>query len=209
MQIHVARAGKEFGAFSSDEIRAGLVSGRFLPSDFGWTEGQSDWVQLAALPGLTPIPPPAPPPQPPPEVAVGKPAPEIAVPKAAPEVVSAKPIAEPRGADPEVRSSAPVPSRPVNPRRSPIRKSRLASTSLLLGILALSMIPLLSAIPAIICGHLARWQIRRSEGRLSGDGLALGGLITGYLSLFLFGAIGALIYLIANSVHRSLPVGPG
>jgi competence protein ComGC len=43
----------------------------------------------------------------------------------------------------------------------------------------------LFAIPAIICGHLAYSRVRRSGGVLKGEGMALGGLITGYVCLAL------------------------
>jgi hypothetical protein len=39
----------------------------------------------------------------------------------------------------------------------------------------------LTAIPAVLCGHLARKQIRQT--RQSGDGLATGGLVLGYLAI--------------------------
>ena len=67
--------------------------------------------------------------------------------------------------------------RPVN--------STLAIWSLVLGILSLTCFSVFTAIPAVICGHKARGRIKRSEGALGGDGLALGGLITGYLGLAL------------------------
>ena len=72
----------------------------------------------------------------------------------------------------------------------------LAVWSLVLGILAIVLsvvcIGPLFAIPAVICGHMAYSRIKRSTGALSGEGLALGGLITGYLSLALIPLIGIL-----------------
>ena len=53
----------------------------------------------------------------------------------------------------------------------------------LLGVLATFLIPLLPQIAGIICGHIARSQIRRSEGSQVGSGMALAGLIIGYLSI--------------------------
>jgi hypothetical protein len=59
----------------------------------------------------------------------------------------------------------------------------LAIWSLVLGILGLTCFWLLTAIPAVICGHMAYSRIRRSAGVLTGEGLALGGLITGYIGI--------------------------
>ena len=61
----------------------------------------------------------------------------------------------------------------------------LAIWSLVLGILGLTCFWLLTAIPAVICGHVAYSRIRRSAGLLTGEGLALGGMITGYVSIAL------------------------
>jgi general secretion pathway protein G len=76
------------------------------------------------------------------------------------------------------------------------RNSRLAIWSLVCGILAILLsivcIGPLFAIPAVICGHMAYPRIKRSGGALTGDGLALGGLITGYTSIALIPIIGLL-----------------
>jgi hypothetical protein len=63
------------------------------------------------------------------------------------------------------------------------QNSALAIWSLVLGILSLTCFWLFSAIPAVICGHLAYSRIKRSGGMLEGSGLALAGLITGYISI--------------------------
>jgi len=63
------------------------------------------------------------------------------------------------------------------------RNCGLAIWSLVLGILSLTCFWLIAAIPAVICGHVAYSRIRRSAGALSGEGLALGGLITGYIGI--------------------------
>lgn len=63
--------------------------------------------------------------------------------------------------------------------------STLAVVSLVFGLLAWTFVPILGAIVAIITGHLARGEIRRDPERMEGDGLALAGLILGYLSLLM------------------------
>lgn len=57
-----------------------------------------------------------------------------------------------------------------------------ATASLVLGILSL-FFSILTGIPAIILGHLSRSDVRKSSGRLTGEGMALAGLILGYLSI--------------------------
>jgi len=56
--------------------------------------------------------------------------------------------------------------------------------SMWLGIVSLFCLGPLTGIPAIICGHIARKQIR--ETAQDGNGMALAGLILGYISLVLF-----------------------
>ena len=75
--------------------------------------------------------------------------------------------------------------------------SGLAVTSLVLGIVGLVLcLGPLAAIPAILCGHLAFSKIRASRGSLGGAGLAMGGLIIGYVTLLLT-IIAALVALMA------------
>ncbi len=66
----------------------------------------------------------------------------------------------------------------------------IAIASLVLGILGLACIGPFGAIPAIICGHKAKSRIKASDGTLTGDGIALAGLVLGYVS------IGLMIVLI-------------
>lgn len=81
--------------------------------------------------------------------------------------------------------------------------SRLALWSLVLGILGMLFLLLclgpLFAIPAVICGHMAHSRISKSAGELSGQGMALSGLITGYMS------IGASIFLVPLMIAIAIP----
>jgi hypothetical protein len=63
--IHIGRAGQKLGVFSEEEVRAGLVTGRFSASDLGWREGMANWEPLSNFEELNqPLPPPEPPPIP-------------------------------------------------------------------------------------------------------------------------------------------------
>lgn len=68
-------------------------------------------------------------------------------------------------------------------RVEPVETSPLAIISLVFGVLSWVALPVIGALIAIITGHVARGQIRDSRGDLQGDGLALAGLILGYLSM--------------------------
>ena len=65
----------------------------------------------------------------------------------------------------------------------------------------------LSFIPAIICGHLARAQIRRTGEQ--GAGLALAGLILGYVGTALFIVLIAVFVVIVHKIGQVLPASPG
>src|ERR1043165_7978706 len=45
--IHVNRSGTSLGIFSDEDVRAGLRSGRFAPTDLGWREGMAQWQPLS------------------------------------------------------------------------------------------------------------------------------------------------------------------
>jgi len=67
--------------------------------------------------------------------------------------------------------------------------SGLAVASLVLGIVSLPMTcgccgtGIVTAILAVVFGHLAMGKIRRSQGRLDGTGMAVAGLVIGYASV--------------------------
>ncbi|HYX53482.1 MAG TPA: DUF4190 domain-containing protein [Candidatus Limnocylindrales bacterium] len=58
-----------------------------------------------------------------------------------------------------------------------------ATASLVLGILSLLGFSIVAGLPAVILGHISRSNISSSGGRLKGKGVALGGLITGYIGI--------------------------
>lgn len=51
---HLGRDGQELGIFPEHEIREGLLTGRFLPTDLAWMPGMSDWQPLTTLPAFSP-----------------------------------------------------------------------------------------------------------------------------------------------------------
>ena len=83
-----------------------------------------------------------------------------------------------------------------DPYGQPVRTSGKATTSLVLGVVSMVCFGFLTGIPAIIVGMRARKEIRLSQGRTSGDGLALGGIITGIIGSL----IGLALLALAISV---------
>ncbi len=69
----------------------------------------------------------------------------------------------------------------------------LAIASLVLGLVSWVAAPCLASFAAVVCGHMARTQIRASNGTQEGDGLALAGLILGYLNIVV--ALGAIFVI--------------
>jgi len=68
----------------------------------------------------------------------------------------------------------------------------LAIAALICGIAGLVIFPIVASVLGVIFGHIAKKQIRESGE--NGDGLALGGLITGYIGLGLY-VLGCGLYL--------------
>lgn len=63
------------------------------------------------------------------------------------------------------------------------KTNTMAIVSLVAGIASWFVVPTIGAIVAIITGHMARSQIKNSLGVEGGDGMAVIGLILGYLNL--------------------------
>jgi type II secretory pathway pseudopilin PulG len=100
----------------------------------------------------------------------------------------------------QFRSATGVPPPVPEPAPAPpaLRKTEpLSIWSLVLGILSIvgcAFGGFLSAIPAVICGHIGLSRIKRDPS-LDGKGMAITGLITGYFGLLVF--IPAILFAIA------------
>jgi hypothetical protein len=103
----------------------------------------------------------------------------------------------------------PVPPPPPPPRMQTVQTSGMAVASLVMGILGWTVLPLLGSILAIIFGYSARNEIRQRPGELEGEGMAMAGLVLGWLMVgvsvlvlclggvgicFFFGLVGASGY---------------
>lgn len=172
MQIHIARDGKQLGPFSLEEINRQLAAGTLSLTDNAWYEGASGWAPLSTVPGVT-----------------GPAAPSAAAPAATASVTAAPATTAP--GDPAAPQVVVVPA-PTEP---------LAIWSLVLSLVGLLGFccggPILG-IAGVVCGHLGLSKINANP-QLQGRGLAMAGLIIGYIAvvswalyLLFFGGLAAL-----------------
>jgi hypothetical protein len=96
-------------------------------------------------------------------------------------------------------------SSPANGSR---KASKLAITSMVFGICSYVLcLSILTGIPAIICGHVALGKIKRPKARLSGRGMAIAGLVMGYISLgFMLPSIHMILRLSVPTINQAVIV---
>lgn len=92
--------------------------------------------------------------------------------------------------------AAQAPASHVGPASAKAPTDSLAICSLVFGILSLLCLGFLAGIPAIICGHMARKKAAMETLPSANGGLALAGLVTGYIGT-VFSVIGFIIYFVA------------
>jgi len=85
----------------------------------------------------------------------------------------------------------------------PVQNSGLAIASLVCGILAVLTCYLgaLPGIPAVICGHMAISAIRNAPVPMAGRGMAIAGLVLGYLGILF--TVGVLVVLGVTMLSHS------
>ena len=93
----------------------------------------------------------------------------------------------------------------MNQVNSVPKSNGMATTSMVLGILGiffgwatLGILPLV----AVILGHKSRGRIKRSHGQLQGEGKAIAGIVTGYVSLFLSVVVAAMMFIAVSAFHE-------
>ena len=165
--------GREYGPVSAEQLRQWFTEGRVDRNTRVMADdGQTEWLALS-------------------EVA------EFANLFVIPQAVVPPPVMPPSGT---VQSAPAVAANGIRPPLS--GTSNLAVASLILGILTLTVCGPFAAVPAVICGHLARRNIAASKGTLTGDGLALTGLIIGYAVIFLvLVAVGVVLSMFSKVGH--------
>jgi hypothetical protein len=83
--------------------------------------------------------------------------------------------------------------------------SNLAIVSLVSGILGWTLLPTVGAIIAVITGHMAKSEIRRSNGVMGGNSAATWGLILGYVNIA-FVILGMCLIFVLIALGVSIPI---
>lgn len=91
-----------------------------------------------------------------------------------------------------------VPTAPAGIKMAP-----MAVASLVLGVVGMTVLPCLGSILAIVFGHVALRQMHASQGKLGGKGLAIAGLIMGYLVLI----PGVITFIVFVAIMALAPTG--
>jgi Domain of unknown function (DUF4190) len=87
----------------------------------------------------------------------------------------------------------------------PTRTSTAAIISMIAGILGfVQLLPVIGPIGAVIAGHIAKNEIKKSGGMVTGNGMATTGLILGYLMIAL-GLCLTCIFILAFAGLITLP----
>ncbi len=89
-------------------------------------------------------------------------------------------------------------------RAAPSKSDTRAIAALVLGVLSMTCLGFLAGIPAIVIGAMSRKEIDQSQGKLSGRGIAAGGIVTG-----LFGTGISLIVVVTLLSGAIEAVNPG
>jgi hypothetical protein len=102
--------------------------------------------------------------------------------------------------------AGPIPAWPVPAYQPPSGTNSMAMASMVLGV-AEFFTAGLTAIQAVICGHIARRQIRQTAQR--GDGLATGGLVLGYMAIIFWSVLiaASLVGVAISIAHSGGPAG--
>ncbi|MDE0825769.1 MAG: GYF domain-containing protein [Akkermansiaceae bacterium] len=162
MKWYYAKHGKQEGPVDLATLQAKVTSGEIAPTDLIWREGMAEWSPAGEVS----------------EVSSGS---DQAA--ATPASTSATEVAS--GA---VGTTYQTPQQPLaQPTMIGAPTNGMAIASMVCGIIGIMLCYVhgLCALPAVICGHVAMKQINNSPTPMGGKGMAVAGLVTGYIGLFI------------------------
>jgi hypothetical protein len=143
----------QHGPVSDLEIRNLISTGQIDPATIIWREGMTDWLPLSDVPEFQPT-----------AGASGTPGDQVAgaTPYATPQTYAGQP-----------------------PYQGTIPTDGLSIASLVCGIFAIISCYIwgVFGLPAVICGHMSLKKINTSPTPIAGKGMAIAGLVTGYIGI--------------------------
>ena len=156
MQLYIHHDGQQQGPFDLELVRSRLADGSFQGSDLAWHEEMTEWMPLSAV--------------------------------LAQQAGGAVPPPVPTGQLPAAQTAGYAGQLPMGQTAGyadqPPQTSGLAIASLVLGLCSF-LLGFLTGLPALICGHLSLNQIKKSGGIIKGRGMAITGLVIGYLTVLI------------------------
>lgn len=82
--------------------------------------------------------------------------------------------------------------------------STMAIVSLVSGIVSWFLLPFIASIVAVITGHMAKNEIKKSGGMITGNGMATAGLVLGYIQLGL-GLCACIVVTVMLALGITIP----
>ena len=164
MQWYYSKNSTQLGPISDTELREKLASGEVMRTDLVWREGMPDWVAVVHVAELSMVLPNPP---------------QIAAQDQTGTLAMNAPYTPPTASGGGIPVGVPT--------------SGLAIASLICGILGLVTCVFVPGIAGVICGHMALNRMADTSSPVGGRGMAIAGLITGYLSVLMLVAFALLM----------------
>ncbi|MDP0491650.1 MAG: DUF4190 domain-containing protein [Verrucomicrobiota bacterium JB023] len=176
-----AKDGKQEGPVENEVIERLHANGELSKETLIWKEGMAQWTALGEVP----------------EFQGQSPATSATSANPSPATFASDP--KPQAAGSTLQQPSPSPQ-----LASPPQQNGMALASLILGIASFVCGGPLTGIAAIICGHIAKRQLRDSPYEQTGDGLATAGLVMGYIAVGL-----TVLAIVAYVILLTVAVGSG
>ncbi|MGD7654475.1 MAG: GYF domain-containing protein [Verrucomicrobiales bacterium] len=172
MEWYYSKDKTQLGPVPEDELKAKIASGEVTGEDMVWREGMPDWRRVAAVSELAP---PS---------------------RLGPQSAGAVPTGEVPGVAPY---QPPYAGSPALPTQAAL--SGLSIASLVCGLVGLLTCTFLPGIAAVVCGHMALGRIPEQGANPNERGMAIAGLVMGYLSVAVLALVTLMVlFAFASSV---------
>ena len=176
--------GTQHGPVSDQEIGGLIQSGQIDGTTIIWREGMADWLPVSQVPEF-----------------------QTTVPPASAGGTESIPTTAQRQANPYTAPTAPTAPTASTAYAPPAPTDGLSIASLVCGIMAIISCYIwgVFGLPAVICGHMSLKKINNSPTPVAGKGMAIAGLICGYIGIVFQLALiigGIFLFMNAKNQHQ-------